>query len=101
MELPLIPAHLVMVLEFDVMGLVVGREAVQKKRREIISPPPLQVVQHQALHEDASTELEMQGILKIVAGEAEVGLKTAERTIFHYYYFHNRPVQSSQKKFRG
>jgi hypothetical protein len=76
-ELPLIPAHLAMALEYDVVGLVAGRGAVQKKNRKTVLSP-LQVVQHQAMQEDAFIELEIEGSLQIVTGEAKVGLKTAE-----------------------
>jgi hypothetical protein len=58
MELPLIPAHLAMALEFNVVELVASREVVKKKRWEIILPPlRIIVVQHQAIQEDTFTEI--------------------------------------------
>ena len=58
MELPLIPAHLAMALEFNVVGLVASREIVKKKRRETILPPlQVLVVQYQAIQENTFTEI--------------------------------------------
>jgi len=56
MELPLIPAHPAMALVSDVVGLLASIETVKKKRKETILPP-LQVVQHQTIQEDAFTEI--------------------------------------------
>lgn len=60
MELPVIPAHLAMALESDVVGLVASRAVVKNKRRETTLPPlppvPLQIV-HQTMQEVTFTEI--------------------------------------------
>ena len=93
MELPLIPAHLVMALRVRRDGISGGQRGGTEEKEGNYSAP----LTSSTTSDDTGRRFYRTRDTRKLADRGRVGggrlEDCRECTIFHYYYFHNRPVQ--------